>query len=69
MDLVYNKQYYDQYDMDGESVNYRDSQQLAAFFKKIAQRIVEDLHPKTVLDGGCAMGHLVAALRDLGVEA
>lgn len=69
MDLVYNKQYYEEYDMDGICVNYQQSQQLTAFFKKIAQRIVEDLHPKTVLDGGCAMGHLVAALRDLGVEA
>lgn len=69
MDQVYNKQYYDQYDMDGTSVNYRESRQLAAFFKEIAQRIAADLRPKTVLDAGCAMGHLVAALRDLGVEA
>ena len=69
MDLVYNKEYYEQYDMDGNSVNYRESELLTSFFRKIAQRIVEDLHPKTVLDAGCAMGHLVAALRDLGVAA
>ena len=39
------------------------------FFGKIADRLVADLRPKTVLDAGCAMGYLVAALRDRGVQA
>jgi GT2 family glycosyltransferase/2-polyprenyl-3-methyl-5-hydroxy-6-metoxy-1,4-benzoquinol methylase len=69
MDLIYNKEYYEKYDMDGICVNYQDSDLLTVFFRNLAQRIVDELHPKTVLDGGCAMGHLVAALRDLGVEA
>ena len=69
MDLIYNKEYYEKYDMDGICVNYQDSDLLTVFFRNLARRIVDELHPKTVLDGGCAMGHLVAALRDLGVEA
>lgn len=38
-------------------------------FKNIAGRIYEDRKPESVLDVGCAMGYLVEALRDLGVEA
>jgi SAM-dependent methyltransferase len=39
------------------------------FFGRIADRIVSDIKPQTVLDAGCAMGLLVEALRDRGVEA
>jgi SAM-dependent methyltransferase len=39
------------------------------FFGQIADRIVQDFAPRTVLDAGCAMGFLVEALRDRGVEA
>ena len=39
------------------------------FFGRIADHIVEELHPSTVLDAGCAKGFLVEALRDRGVEA
>jgi 2-polyprenyl-3-methyl-5-hydroxy-6-metoxy-1,4-benzoquinol methylase len=39
------------------------------FFARIADRIIEDIAPRTVLDAGCAMGFLVEALRDRGVEA
>ncbi len=39
------------------------------FFDSIAERIVEDFQPKTVLDAGCALGFLVEGLRDRGVEA
>lgn len=49
-------------------IDYKD-EHFAKFFGDIADKIVEDLHPKTVLDAGCAMGYLVAALRDRGVEA
>ncbi len=38
-------------------------------FGHIADRIIADFNPKTVLDAGCAWGYLVAALRDRGVEA
>jgi len=39
------------------------------FFGVIADRIVSDLKPTTALDAGCAIGMLVEALRDRGVDA
>ena len=39
------------------------------FFESIADHIVKEINPQTVLDVGCAMGHLVTALRERGVEA
>ncbi|MDP4252676.1 MAG: glycosyltransferase [Bacteroidota bacterium] len=39
------------------------------FFGRIADRIIRDINPGTVLDAGCAYGYLVAALRDRGVTA
>src|SRR5262249_10582784 len=39
------------------------------FFGYMAERIVSDIRPASVLDAGCAMGILVEALRDRGVEA
>jgi GT2 family glycosyltransferase len=39
------------------------------FFKEIANHIVKEINPKTVLDAGCAMGYLVESLHDLGVES
>jgi hypothetical protein len=38
-------------------------------FAGIADRIISDIQPMTVLDAGCAMGFLVEALRTRGVEA
>jgi SAM-dependent methyltransferase len=40
-----------------------------AFFGGIADAIVDRMGPKRVLDAGCAMGFLVEALRERGVEA
>lgn len=40
-----------------------------AFFGGIADAIVARIRPKRVLDAGCAMGFLVEALRQRGVEA
>jgi GT2 family glycosyltransferase/glycosyltransferase involved in cell wall biosynthesis len=39
------------------------------FFAAVAERIVRELAPRTVLDAGCAMGFLVEALRSRGVDA
>ena len=50
-------------------IAYEKADYWVSFFGAIADRIVRDLHPRTVLDAGCAMGYLVAALRDRGVEA
>lgn len=39
------------------------------FFSYIAETIVAELSPRTVLDAGCGVGILVGALRRLGVDA
>lgn len=39
------------------------------FFAGIADRLVREINPRTTLDAGCALGFLVEALRDRGVEA
>jgi GT2 family glycosyltransferase len=48
---------------------YERSPEWLEFFGRIADRIVTDIGPRTVMDVGCAMGFLVEALRDRGVEA
>ena len=48
---------------------YERSETWLAFFGTIADRIVRDIHPKRVLDAGCAIGMLVEALRERGVDA
>lgn len=49
--------------------DYKDKNHWKPFFGQIAQSIVDKFNPKTVLDAGCAMGYLVEALRERGVEA
>lgn len=66
---TYNQQYYATTIASASSIPYTDSAYWGTFFAQIANQIVETFHPKTVLDAGCALGYLVAALRDLGVEA
>ena len=48
---------------------YERSEQWLTFFGGIADQIVAGIGPRSVLDAGCAMGFLVEALRDRGVEA
>jgi SAM-dependent methyltransferase len=48
---------------------YERSPEWLQHFARIAERIVRDVGPRTVLDAGCAMGFLVEALREHGVEA
>lgn len=67
---IYNESYYKNYDVGKAStVDYAQSPDLKEFFKNAAKQIVENFHPKTVLDAGCALGLLVKELRLLGVEA
>ena len=48
---------------------YKRDDHWLKFFAGIADRVVERVQPKRVLDAGCAMGLLVEALRDRGVDA
>jgi SAM-dependent methyltransferase len=48
---------------------YQRDEEWLDFFETIAERIVDDIAPETVLDVGCAWGFLVEALRKRGVEA
>jgi len=64
-EMLYNADYY----KDGCGMNYSQEEYWMQFFGVIAEKIIQDFHPKTVLDAGCAWGYLVAALRDRGVEA
>lgn len=50
-------------------IPYERNEHWLGFFGKIADGIVRDLHPTTVLDAGCAMGFLVEALVQRGVDA
>ncbi len=48
---------------------YKRDEVWLAFFGKVADHIVQEIAPHTVLDAGCAMGFLVESLRRRGVEA
>ena len=66
MSEIYNEEYYHN---GCGPIPYEEPEHWVEFFGMIADHIVNDLHPRAVLDAGCAMGYLVAALRDRGVEA
>jgi SAM-dependent methyltransferase len=61
---LYGRWYYDTY-----TVPYDHNEHWRSFFGGVADAIVSQLGPLTVLDAGCAKGLLVAALRERGVEA
>ena len=66
-DLDYGPAYYRDY--WGGGGPYERNERWLKFFARVADGIVRDLHPSSVLDAGCAMGFLVEALRERGVEA
>ncbi len=49
-------------------IPYERNETWMSFFGKIAERIIAEINPKTVLDAGCAMGFLVVSLRTRGIE-
>lgn len=61
--------YDDYYYAHGCGVPYRRDEGWLAQFGRIADAIVRELRPQTVLDVGCAIGLLVETLRRRGVEA
>lgn len=48
---------------------YYRSEALLRFFCGVADRLVADIAPASVLDAGCAIGLLVESLRERGVDA
>jgi 2-polyprenyl-3-methyl-5-hydroxy-6-metoxy-1,4-benzoquinol methylase len=50
-------------------IPYERNEHWLDFFDRIAESIVREFHPTSVLDSGCAMGFLVEALRKRGVDA
>jgi methyltransferase family protein len=50
-------------------IPYERNEHWLGFFDRIAEQIVREFHPSTVLDAGCAMGFLVEGLRKRGVDA
>jgi SAM-dependent methyltransferase len=63
----YGATYYSNYWGDGGP--YERNERWLKFFGGIADGIVRDFHPTSVLDAGCAMGFLVEELRNRGVDA
>lgn len=62
---LYDEAYYRDYD----GKRYERSDDWMSLFRHFADRIVATLSPLTALDAGCAMGLLVEALHERGVDA
>lgn len=63
----YGSAYYSNY--WGGGGPYERNERWLKFFDEVADGLIRDLHPLSVLDTGCAMGFLVEALRKRGVDA
>jgi SAM-dependent methyltransferase len=50
-------------------IPYTDKNVWSAHFGRLADRIVAELQPQSVVDIGCGFGYLVGALRERGVDA
>jgi len=69
MSTIYNSYFFNDFYAKNGGGNYTKKEQWMPFFNMIASQIIERFHPQTVLDAGCALGYLVEAFRDQGVEA
>ncbi|HEX3240350.1 MAG TPA: methyltransferase domain-containing protein [Solirubrobacterales bacterium] len=47
---------------------YERNERWLSFFGTVADGLVRDFHPSSAIDAGCAMGFLVEALHDRGVD-
>lgn len=63
---LYDEHYYRHY---CGSLPYERSEGWLRFFGGVADRIIQDINPRSVLDAGCALGLLVESLRDRKVDA
>ncbi len=64
-DDLYNEYYY----ANDLGIPYERNDHWLTFFGMVADRVIALTEPVTALDVGCAMGFLVEALRDRGVDA
>ena len=69
IESTYNKAFFNEFYAENGGGNYTDRNHWMPFFSSVADKIVEQFNPKSVLDAGCALGYIVEALRDRGVEA
>lgn len=69
MDNTYGSYFFTEFYDEHGGADYTDKEKWFPFFDRIAVNIIERFNPKTVLDAGCAMGYLVEALRNRGVQA
>jgi O-antigen biosynthesis protein len=65
---LYDGAYYDAYGAEGLAYR-RDEPHWIRFFAEVADAVLTQLAPRTALDVGCAIGMLVEALRQRGVDA
>src|ERR1700736_4795829 len=65
--MLYGEEYYQTH--LGPEPYDRSNVSLVQFFAVVADQIIRSLQPRRVLDAGCAMGFLVEAFWDRGVEA
>jgi GT2 family glycosyltransferase len=65
----YGFEYYETCGRLGPNSYTRENPHWLRFFGRVAEGIIGELNPRTVLDVGCAKGFLVECLRDRGVEA
>lgn len=68
MQNFFGEEYYQNYWTENGGTSYENLEEFQVFIRSAAEYIKKEYHPQTVLDAGCAMGLLVAALRDLGVD-
>ena len=59
MNRIYNAEYYESYFNIGNEAEYSDREKFYPFFSNIAEELVMNNRPETVLDVGCAFGYLV----------
>lgn len=69
MNRTYQGNYYENFYGEEGGGQYSDREHWYPFFDRIAENIIMNYAPRTVLDAGCAFGYLVEALRARGVEA
>lgn len=69
IDDLYDEQYFRNYYSPDAAIPYERNDHWLTFFAMVADRVISLVEPTSALDVGCAMGFLVEAFRDRGVEA